>query len=128
MAGRNESTTGEQSVSYFLLGPRAGFGFALNDTFALWPRLGFSYLHAKSTYDFGSNGANTSNSTSSSMWYMSLDALLLISPIEHVSFTVGPALDVLIAGPYRDRDGTSVDLEESSYTIGLHSGMTVWFN
>jgi hypothetical protein len=122
-ATRNAGTT------YFLFAPRVGFGIPFNDTLALWPRLGISYLYTKTSSENQQNdGTMRTNKGTLGNWYTTLDALLLISPVAHVAFTVGPSLDILISGPKQTRDGADVQTNDTSYySLALTAGLTVWF-
>lgn len=124
------ATTRDSSGSYFLFAPRVGFGIPLNDTFAIWPRLGISYYYAKaeSTTTDPTTGVQTTDKATTGSWYTTLDALLMISPVQHVAFNVGPSLDILIGGPTETRNGVGTLADDTSqYSIGLRTGLTVWF-
>jgi hypothetical protein len=121
------NTSSDSNAAYILVAPRVGFGIPINAALAVWPRWGISYLHLKSE-DPDVDPAIGTRTYSTGMWYTTLDALLLISPVQHVAFNVGPTFDVLIHGPSRKRNDVGVATGDySSYSLGLHAGMTVWF-
>jgi hypothetical protein len=130
----SSSTTGipgedSGTGSYYLFAPRIGFGIPINDNVALWPRAGISYYYTstESTNPDGAGGQRTQKNTNG-LWYTTIDAMLMLSPIPQVAFQVGPSLDVLIGGPTRTRDGVGVPVDDTSqYSIGVRTGLTVWF-
>lgn len=105
------------STNGFLLNPRVGYAYVLDETFAIWPRLGFMYAHS-STGDASSSRTN-----------LTIDAMLTISPVEHVIFSVGPMLDLGLGGSADQSNGagetTSVDTKLTSY--GLTAGLGTYF-
>lgn len=119
---------GDASQSYYLFAPRVGFGLPITDKVAIWPRLGLSYLYITGETENTIGGVVTKNESTDGLWFTTLDALLLYSPVEHVAFNVGPALDILIGGPTTTENGVGTPSPDTSmYSLGLHAGMTVLF-
>jgi hypothetical protein len=112
------------SVNGFLLAPRVGYAFMFSDTFGIWPRGGITFLHAG--YE-----AEDNDEGSSSVWALTIEAPLVIAPLPHVAFTVGPTLDLGVTGSTEldpaDADEPTVDNDFSVWDLGLHAGMTVYF-
>jgi hypothetical protein len=120
---------GSGSGSYYLFAPRIGFGIPINENVAIWPRAGISYFYTstESTNPDGAGGQTTHKHTSG-LWYTTIDAMLMLSPVQHVAFNVGPTFDVLIGGPTRTTDGVGDSVDDTSqYSIGVRAGLTVWF-
>lgn len=112
------------SVNGFLLAPRVGYAFMFNDTFGIWPRGGITFLHA-------GREADNNDEASSSVWALTIEAPLVIAPLPHVAFTVGPTLDLGVTGSTEvnpaEPDEPTVDNDFNVWDLGLHAGMTVYF-
>jgi opacity protein-like surface antigen len=100
---------------------RAGYAYALDSTFALWPRIGLAYAHSSSrgelinpTDDYKSLG---SFETTSNLWTLNIEALFAVSPIEHIVVTGGPYLDLGLGGGYTlYQESTEIDKRDARLT------------
>jgi opacity protein-like surface antigen len=83
---------------------RAGYAYALDSTFALWPRLGIAYAHGSSRGELidpsNDNKSLGSFETKSNLWTLNIEALFAVSPIQHIVVTGGPYLDLGLGGGY----------------------------
>jgi hypothetical protein len=77
--------------------PRVGFAYMFSDFFGIWPRLGLTYsrLHAEwvATGQFADrykwNGW---------LFDLGVEAQVILAPVRHFAFTIGPIVDVGLAG------------------------------
>jgi hypothetical protein len=125
---QNGNAQGETEISTtaYLLNPRVGYAVMFSPNAGIWPRLGVSY--AKVTQ----NVADTETSTG--IFAITGELLLVLSPFEHVGFTIGPTVDFGLFGSadvnvggggggptYRDADSVKLT------TLGLQVGILTWF-
>jgi hypothetical protein len=127
-AAAGSTTSYDSSTGIYLFAPRVGFGIPINENFAIWPRLGLAYYYTKGETTTTNAGVEQTSKNTTGVWYTTLDAMLMISPVQHVAISVGPSLDVLIGGPTTTRDGVGTPSDDTSqYSIGLRTGLTAWF-
>jgi len=95
-------------------GVRAGFAYAFDSTFAIWPRAGLSY--ASSSSEVTGTDPNTGVSTGTYDYRvhygnLNLELLGALSPIKHIVLLAGPYADVGLGGGYSvfDSAGTEID-------------------
>jgi hypothetical protein len=110
-AGGVESSTDAGTVSVFVVNPRAGYAFPFDETFGLWPRLGFAF--ASRTADFSdtdpTTGQTTTTEISQTNWQLTLDAMVVISPFTHFAAMIGPYVDIGLGGNYDATIGPLTD-------------------
>lgn len=115
-------------VRGFHFAPRVGYAAMFSPTVGIWPKAGVSYVSATG---FNADGDDLGGSNRTAL---SLETPLVISPVQHAGFSVGPSLDYGIAGTDDDVDTdpttgasrtTSVDV--STIALGLHAGVFIYF-
>jgi len=117
------------SASGFLISPRVGYGIMFTPIIGLWPRGGITYFTVNVDNRNG-QGVKTSETTLNGL-ALSVEVPLILSPIDHVAFTVGPSLDFPLSGkvendPVDPADPTTEN--KLKFTdIGINAGMLVWF-
>jgi opacity protein-like surface antigen len=100
---------------------RAGYAYAFDSTFGLWPRLGIAYAHSQSRGELidPTNGNKSLGSfeTSSNLWTLNIEALFAVSPIEHIVVTGGPYLDLGLGGGYNlYQESNQIDQRDARLT------------
>lgn len=117
-----ESDTG--SYTGFLFQPRVGYAFMFSDMFGIWPRGGITFLHEG--FEAGNN-----DETSSSAWAITIDAPLVIHPVPHVVFGIGPTLDLGVTGSSEDDpadpDDPTTETDFTMHDFGLQASLVVYF-
>ena len=112
----SSSSSDLASFHSLLLAPRFGYAHALDPLLALWPRIGATYAHV---WRSGLGGSATLDQLA-----LTLEVILLIKPFSHVCLSVGPALDLGLAGSssngFRSNDTTTTE-------IGLQTALLVDF-
>jgi hypothetical protein len=98
--------------------PRMGYLLPLSSSVWLWPRAGI-------TYDSLTSSPPTGSSSTINQFAANIDAMFVLSPVEHVGITLGPEVDVPISGSSSSGSGTSTDT--SQFHVGLTAGLAVWF-
>lgn len=90
------------STSSFLLAPRVGYNIPVSPRANFWLRGGITYWTSKSeTVDTNNQGmmtTTTTDTTKVSGLSVSLDPMLLLSPVEGVGFMIGPVIDFPLTG------------------------------
>jgi hypothetical protein len=113
--------TDQGSQHGFIIAPRVGYAFMFSPKVGLWPRGGITYLTASTDRDNG-------NDLSTHALALTIEAPLVIAPVPHVAFLVGPTLDLGLSGSTDITAGsvtTSSDLKATD--IGVQAGITVYF-
>ncbi len=106
----------------FIFAPRVGYAFMFSDVVGLWPRGGFSYVNGKDQVG--------DNEDSFNMFALSLEAMLVITPVEHAGFLVGPTFDFPFISGGKNDNPPRQKLDYDTFritTIALQAGMFVWF-
>ncbi len=118
-------TNDNSKITYWGLAPRVGYILQLSDLFAFWPRGGFSFNDASTSIPVR-NGP--SESATLTQWALDLEPIFVITPVQHVGFTIGGAIDIPFAGSISaTTGGTTVSLDQSQFHFGITGGMLVWF-
>ncbi|MFO7179058.1 MAG: hypothetical protein DIU78_010195 [Pseudomonadota bacterium] len=107
----------------FLFAPRVGYAYPFGSTIGIWPRVGISYVTS-----------STSNDIVETSYYrlaVTLEAPLVISPVPHAAFTIGPVFDIGVSGGIEESaqmGGLRVSFEsdESGIEWGLMAGLLVY--
>jgi len=94
--GGSSTSTDEPKGTYWGVAPRVGYVFPLGDVVAVWPRVGIEY----GDIEIGSvtnNGVTTSGGSVNQL-ALDLDGLLVVTPVRHFGFTIGPTAGVPLTG------------------------------
>lgn len=131
----NGGETDISPESVLLFNPRVGFSLIFDDTFALWPRAGITYARAtQTTKETLASGGSVDLDTTLSSFALSLDVPLVISPMEHFAFLIGPYLDLGLGGSL-DQDVvdtttgaiTTVSGDSKATSVGLTVGILGYY-
>jgi hypothetical protein len=138
-SGSYESTTKNGSVSTtvsgdtgtssgFLFAPRVGYILPLGAPIGLWLRGGLTYYN-HTNEDAPDNNGNKDSNTWSGLG-LNLDPQFVVTPVEHLFFTAGLAVDIPLTGSYETKNyngaGTAVTTTYDHYkftNIGLTFGV-----
>lgn len=126
--GNNTTNLPDRKGSSFVIAPRAGYCFMFNDMIGIWPRGGFTYASGSEEVDpAGPNQADTK--TDFTILDLTLEGMLVITPVPHAGFMVGPTLDLALSGSGEiDQGNNSQDIDEIRVTtIALQAGVFAWF-
>ena len=129
--------TTDTSETTFAIEPRAGYGRMFTELLGVWARGGITYAsnHVEADVeDVGPGGNITTGSSETTIhhWSLSLDGMLVLSPVGHFAFAVGPYLDIPITGDIEIRsqyDGNQInriDGDVSALSFGLSAGLLGW--
>ena len=87
-------TVDKASSSTFVFLPKVGYALMLSDMLGFWfrggPGLAIDTTHNDRTNDLPK--------TTTTLWLLSLDALFVVTPVQHVGFYVGPGFDFSFTG------------------------------
>ncbi len=123
--GADDDEEAESSV--FMFGPRVGYAAMFNDTFGIWPRGGFTYV----SWSFeDENNAEVE----ASVFALSMEAMFVVAPVQHVAFIFGPTFDFTLSGegeydnPNVPPNGFNADIDDVKLqSFGIHAGLVAWF-
>ncbi len=129
---------GEQdqpTVNLLILNPRVGFGYAVSPSFAIWPRVGFSYarygIHDEDE-DPGPPAVTTETDVSITTTNLTLEFMMAVTPLPNVAILFGPIADIGVGGSSETEqdppDPTPPEDVDVTYTaFGLSAGLGVVF-
>jgi len=102
----------------FLGGLRLGYAFPFDETFGVWPRAGVSYASTSADIDVTDPVSNTTMTLKQRAHYFDLDveALFVLSPVEHTAIMAGPFLDLGLGGKYTTEIAGDEDKRNASLT------------
>lgn len=133
---RNNATT-DTSVSnpgvlVFGFAPRVGYIINMSPLLSLWLRGGLSYYRGQAKSTDANVNPNVTTTDSADTFAFDIDPQLVISPVPHFAFTVGPALDVGFGGHLTHDvqtgstdQNTSVNYSQINFSI--NAGLLGWF-
>jgi hypothetical protein len=115
--GGNSVTNQGDTASGFVILPKAGYALPLTPIMAFWFRGGLGFARsATSDPDDDSGTARTA-------WFVSLDALFVVTPVQYFGFYVGPQGNLSFAGSYSQTTNqgatTSWDANYQGFSIDL---------
>jgi hypothetical protein len=125
-----------EPVHFLLLHPRLGYSFILDETFAIWPRAGITWTQTSTTQsndtiDINGNPVTYEVDLTETTLDLTLEANLVISPMEHFAFLVGPFLDLGLSGEEkRETTEPGVPDQEADRKLtayGLQVGVAGYF-
>jgi len=118
------------STGLWLFSPRVGFAYMFTPEVGIWPRAGITYVHT-STDSSSTNtttGAVTNRSESAGALYYTMDVNLVLAPVPHVGFTVGPTLDYLLSTSQSSSPPqTNPESNQKELALGFQAGFFAWF-
>jgi hypothetical protein len=118
VSGGDTTDTGSMTTIY--LNPRAGYAYAIDDTFAIWPRAGIAFATAS-----GDTGEDDTDISGNSI-QLTLEGNVVISPFEHFAIVGGPFLDLGLGGSYEIDSGggnETQEVDQKYTTFGLAVGI-----
>jgi hypothetical protein len=126
--GNGTSTTNPSPTgSAFGIAPRVGYIFGMSDMLSIWLRGGVSYYVS----NWNSNAPNgCSASASLDAFGLDIDPQLVISPVRHFAFTVGPSLDWGFLGGWSYQGTCNAATTSGNYNavnFSVNGGLLGWF-
>lgn len=115
------------------LGPRVGYILPFHDVLAVWLRGGFSF-YSVSNRNYDDDNNNRIRVTSSiTSFSIDIDPQLAIVPMEHFYFSVGPVLNIPIAGSRKvetvaGNTSTTTTNDFSQFHVGVNASLGGWFS
>jgi hypothetical protein len=139
-SGASASVRTETDVSRhaFVISPRVGYGLAFADHLGVWARGGITYGSATEEQDVVETGPPPPNvrisnaKTELSQLSLSLDAQLIIIPVNHFGIGIGAFVEVPLTGSVEvnvdalNGDVTRTDGDLSLTTFGLTATILGW--
>jgi hypothetical protein len=101
-------STNSNSIDGFMIMPRVGYALPFGQAAAIWPRIGFSYLHA--------SGAGST----ASLYAVTFEVPVVIVLGPHVALLAGPTFDLGVGGS-ENQNSVTIDAKETD--IGIQFGI-----
>jgi hypothetical protein len=117
----------KDDASTFVFNPKVGYVLPLTSMFGFWFRGGLGVYH------FGqSDGIDARNKDGFTFWFVSLDALFVFTPVQHVGFYLGPQGDITFTGSHTNANVRGAQVVETSNStsfrdFGLGAGIIGYF-
>lgn len=120
-----QDTNTSDSTGIWIFSPRIGFAKMFSDNIGIWPRAGITYAHIAATTSTTdpATGTTTSQDQKGHLTFLTLEVNLLLAPVQHFMFTVGPSFDYLLSF---SPTGNTGQTDYSGHSLGLHVGMLGW--
>lgn len=134
-----QSTSQDQdrpTESLFLIAPRIGYALPIGDGAFFWPRAGIVYgrLSQEDEEEDGATGDEYTETTTITFTDITLEANVVLSPVEHFGVLLGGFYDVPLGGDVKvEYDPSSFgpdnepDTEVKLSGYGLQVGLLGWF-
>jgi hypothetical protein len=117
-----EQEGGSQFAFMFL--PKVGYALMLNNLLGFWFRGGPGLMLANST-----SAANSNNTDSASFWFLSVDALFVITPAQYIGFYAGPQANLSFAGSVSETTNNTTVSQDASYrSFSIDAGIFGYFD
>jgi hypothetical protein len=110
------SPENDDSLTGFMVAPRAGYALRLTSHLYLWPRIGFTYAQFSTNPPGGGDGFTVKS------YAITLDAPIAIAVAPRVALHLSPTFDLGIGGSTAVGDA-SVDSSRSDY--GAYAGLMI---
>jgi hypothetical protein len=122
--GGNSTTTQGNTTSGFVLLPKAGYALALSPMMAFWFRGGLGFARR------ASSNPNNDAGSAFSAWFLSADALFVVTPVHVFGFYVGPQGNLSFAGSASDTNtqGQTTSVNGSFQSFSIDVGILGNFN
>jgi hypothetical protein len=128
------ATVDQPTASQFLINPRVGYSFVIDETFAIWPKAGITYGNSSlESSDTNAAGATVDTNLSLSTLALSLDVPVVISPIENFAILIGPFVDFGVSGSTsvetdpEPMGGNPPDIDSKLTSLGLSMGIAGYY-
>jgi hypothetical protein len=110
----------------FLFHPRAGYIFDFTPLLSVWARGGFTYYWDKSEGTVRIGQLTGTAKTSNDGLALTIDPQLVITPVPHVGFMVGPMFDLPLAGSQKGELTGTVGNVTTTTTTEANRKITNW--
>jgi hypothetical protein len=121
--GTTVTTDSNPQFTYVIL-PKVGYALMLNNMLGFWFRGGPGLWHTTVS------SATTDASSSANYWFLSVDALFVITPVQYVGFYVGPQGNFSFSGSQSQTNGmgTTVSNDASFRSFSIDAGLFGYFD
>jgi len=120
--GTSAPNSPDSSLSVFTFAPRAGYAYMFSDVVGIWPRGGITYMSLSSSNDGVANSDLGGHQLA-----LTLEAPLVIAPVPHAAFTIGPTFDIGLDGSSDTTVGNvKVSTDTTQTAIGVQAGMLIY--
>ncbi|HMJ56462.1 MAG TPA: hypothetical protein VK540_30555 [Polyangiaceae bacterium] len=124
MGGTTTITTDRNSQFAFIFLPKVGYALMFNNTLGFWFRGGPGFARNSSS------NQNNDGGSASSRWFLSLDALFVVTPVQYFGFYAGPQGNISFAGSdsVTTPNGVTTSVDASFRSFSLDAGIFGYFN
>lgn len=127
------TNTDNGTTTLFGIAPRVGYAVPVSNAFVFWPRGGFSFntLSFNSPTTTNALGQPSTNSITVNQFALDLEAVFVITPVQHFGILFGPVLDIPLTGKVNastETNGTTVStsVSQSELHVGVTVGLVGW--
>jgi hypothetical protein len=122
-AGRTVTQDADSTFAFIFL-PKVGYTLMFNEIIGFWFRGGPGFMSA-STSD-----PDSDRGSSQTRWFLSVDALFVVTPVQYFGFYAGPQANISFAGTNSDRqvNGVTTSWDASFRSFSIDAGMFGYFN
>jgi len=113
-------TQDTESISTFVFVPKVGYALMFNDVVGFWFRGGLGFFRIGT-----SDATDTRVRDSDTFLLLSLDALFVVSPFQHVGFYVGPQADLSFTGSHSHTDNNGIETSRNATYRSLGLGLGI---
>ena len=109
------------TLGVWLLNPRVGYMLRMGRVVGLWPRVGMTFVWMNAALP-------NQPEIAAQLLDLTLEAMLVLRPVENAAILVGPTFDVGLSGSdeLTDQNGTS-ELERTLSSFGASAGLALTF-
>jgi hypothetical protein len=108
------ANSGDNANREFIIAPRVGYALMFSDSVGLWPRVGVTYQDQKT------------NVGVSGILAVTVEANLVIVPVEHAAITIGPTVDAGLGGKLNPK-GPETKSDFKQDELGIQMGLSLFF-
>jgi hypothetical protein len=121
--GGTSTTTQGATTSGFVILPKAGYSLVLTPIMAFWFRGGLGFTRR------GTSNPNNDNGSAFTAWFLSADALFVVTPVHAVGFYVGPQGNLSFTGSASTTtNGQTTSISASFQSFSIDVGVLANFN
>jgi hypothetical protein len=118
-------TTDHASQFAFIFLPKVGYALMFNNTLGFWFRGGPGIARTSSS----NPSPDDDSGTAQSRWFLSLDALFVVTPVQYFGFYAGPQGNISFAGSNSSTtNGVTTSVDASFRSFSLDAGIFGYFN
>jgi hypothetical protein len=123
--GGRTTTVDSRSTFAFMFLPKVGYALMFNNTIGFWFRGGPGFMRAGTT----GPDDDDDDGPARSQWFLSVDALFVVTPVQYFGFYVGPQANLSFAGSVSSTtNNTTVSWDATYRSFSIDGGFLGYFD